>query len=92
MGRYKVNVDESVFASWEWYNVGVVIRNENGLIMGAISKKLHSPLKATEVEVKVVKEGIKLAWELGLRDIDLESDALVVVGVVIGNDSGPCSI
>ena len=44
------------------------------------------------MEAKVVKEGIKLAWELGLRDIDLESDALVVVGAVVGNDLGPCLI
>ena len=44
------------------------------------------------MEAKVVKEGIKLAWEVGLRDIDLESDALVVVGAVVGNDLGPCSI
>ena len=91
-GRYKVNVDGAVFASWGWCGVGVVIRNEDGLIIGAMSKKLPIPLRATKVEAKALEEGIQLAWDLGFRDIDLESDALVVVGAVVGYDPGPCLI
>ena len=50
-GRYKVNVDGAMFTSQRSNGIGVVIRNENGQIMGAMSKKLPLPLGALEVEV-----------------------------------------
>ena len=39
-----------------------------------------------------MEEGIQLARDLGLRDIDMESDAQMVVLAVGGTDLGPCSI
>ena len=72
--------------------VGVVIKNEKGLLIGAMSKKVSFPLAAMEVEAMAMEEKIQLARDLGLRDIDMESDTQTVVLAIRGSDSGPCSI
>ena len=57
----------------------MVIRNDRRELMGAMSKKIHLPLGAIEVEAKAMEEGILLAWDLGLKNIIAEGDSLAVV-------------
>ena len=86
-GWYKVNVDGAVFKESGSCGIGIVIGNERGLIIGAMSKKINIPLGALEVEAKTFEEGILLARDLGLKDIILEGDVKVVTDALAGCNS-----
>ena len=62
---FKVNVDEVVFTEQRKLGVGVVIRNCEGLFMGALSMKLNQHLGSLEVEAKTYELGIMFAkiWD-----------------------------
>lgn len=72
---YKVNVDGAVFAETWQCGLGVMIRNDSGQIMGALSKKLLFSLGAMEAEAKAMECGIIFAWELRLRQVIIEGDS-----------------
>ena len=91
-GWYKVNVDGTVFEESGSCGIGVVTRNERGLLMGEMSKKLDLPLGALEVEAKAFEEGILLAGDLGLGKIVLEGDAKLVTDALAGYCSPSSSI
>ena len=55
-GWYKVNVDGVVFRDRGKIGVGVVIRNDRGELMGAMSQKIYFPLGAIEAEAKAMEE------------------------------------
>ena len=59
-GMYKVNIDTTVFKEQGCCGIGVVIRNDQGQLMGAMCKRVDFPLGALEAEAKVTKVGILL--------------------------------
>ena len=91
-GWYKVNVNGTVFKESGSCGIGIVIRNERGEIMGAMSKRMDLPLGALEVEAKAFEEGMLLARDLGMKHIVLEGDVQGVTDALMGCSSPPTSI
>ena len=53
--RYKLNVDGAVFKTQKTAGVGVLIRDEQGQVIAALSQKINAPLGALEVEAKAAE-------------------------------------
>nr|POF22998.1 dead-box atp-dependent rna helicase 28 [Quercus suber] len=64
--------------------MGVVIRDDAGRIMAAMGKHFHVPLGPLEVQAKAFEVGLQLAWDLGLQNVVLEGDSLVMVRALCG--------
>ncbi|XP_050289785.1 uncharacterized protein LOC126727932 [Quercus robur] len=59
--RYKINMDGVVFKEQKMVGVVILIRDEEGRLIGACSKKIEAPLGAIEAEAKAVDLGLQFA-------------------------------
>ena len=50
-----MNLDGTVFKAQKSARVGVLIRDEQGQVLAALSQKINAPLGALEVEAKAVE-------------------------------------
>ena len=75
---FKINVDGAVFASKKAAGLGVIIRDDRGRVEAAMSRKVLSLLGALEAEAKAFEAGLLLARDIGIHDVILEGDSLVI--------------
>ena len=79
---YKINVDGATAGERGMSCVGVVIRDSRGLVIAAGSKVLNGAFATDVTEALAVEEGIRLAKELELLQVIIESDSVVVVEAI----------
>ena len=72
--------------------VGVIIRDQGGLVAAALSKKVFCPLDHFEAEAKALEEVVDFAWDVGIRDVHFECDSKMIVDVVLGVSCPQASI
>ena len=91
-GFYKVNMDGTVFMNKKQAGVGVIIRDGDGEVIVALSKKWKCPLGAIEAEAKALEAEVNFAWEVGIREAEFEIDLLMICNALHGLVSPPSSV
>nr|XP_023914116.1 uncharacterized protein LOC112025671 [Quercus suber] len=76
--HYKVNIDGAVFSKRKQAGAGVVIRDGEGEVIAALSKRWRYPLGAIEAEAKAWKVGVLFARDVGIKDVEFEGDSLEI--------------
>ena len=90
--RYKINADGAVFKEQRMAGVGILIRDAEGHLIGACSRKLDAPLGAVEAEAKAVELGLLFARDLSIQDFTLESDSLTLINALQDMSPPPSSV
>ena len=82
----------ALFSTAKQSGIGVMVRDEEGNVIAALSRKLDLPLGALEIEAKALEVGIQFAEEVELRKVVFESDLLLAINVVHGVEEAAASI
>ena len=89
---YKANVDGAVFLDLKVVGIGIVIKDEKGSVVAALSRKIYASLGTVEAEAKAFEMGLQLAKDVGVRDLILEGDSLNVYRALLGLTSPPPTV
>ena len=79
VGWVKVNFDGALFKECDSAGLGVIIRNDLGLVMAASTHIIPLPTSVEMVEVLAARHAICLARELQFNKVIVEGDSEVVI-------------
>ena len=85
---YKANFDATLFENSNMAGIGVVIRDYNGNIIGALSQKIAFPQSIEHAEALAASRVVVFARELSLFKVIFEGDCLGVIKAI--NTKEPC--
>ena len=77
--NYKLNFDEATFAKDGAAGIGVVIRNDDGLVITSLSQRIPLSASVIEVEALAARRAMEFALELGFDNMTLEGDSKVLM-------------
>ena len=89
---FKINVDGMVAKAKRKAGVGVIVRDELGRVEATMCRNLNAPLGAIKTESKAIEAGLLFTQDIGIRDIVVESDALIMVQVLNGISALPFAV
>ncbi|KAK9995634.1 hypothetical protein SO802_020320 [Lithocarpus litseifolius] len=86
------DVDGATFAHSQTVGFWTIIHDHIGRVEAALSKHFAAPLGTLETEVKAMEERVLFPWDMGIRDIVLESDSMIVIDALMGSSDPPVVI
>ena len=75
---FKVNHDGALFRYTSTAGLGAVIKDHEGHLIGALSKRIHLPLSMDDVEALACRRAVTFAAEIGLREVVVKGDSEVI--------------
>ncbi|KAL0003702.1 hypothetical protein SO802_011263 [Lithocarpus litseifolius] len=81
----KVNFDGALFSQDRLAGICVIIWNDQGLVMAALSQQIPSPASVEMVEVIAAHRALLFAKELGFVKVEVEGDSETVVKAILGD-------
>ena len=79
---YKLNFDAAIFQDGEASGFGVVIRNNGGEVMAALSARGPAVSDSEEAEVLACRKALEFAADSGFTELILEGDNSVVMNAI----------
>jgi ribonuclease HI len=76
---YKVNFDGAIFKDSNAGGIGVVIRDNAGMVIATLSQKVRGPQTVEMIEALAARRAIIFAKEVGIADVEFEGDAVNVI-------------
>lgn len=70
----------------------MVIRDDEGRVEAALSKRIEAPLRALEAEAKAFEAGILFAKDIGIQEFILEGDSTVIYRALCEVSSPPAAV
>ena len=81
----KANFDDAIFSQDGLAGIGVIIWNEQGLVMVALSQQIPSPALVEMMEVLAARRDLVFAKELGFDKVVVEGDSEIVITAILGD-------
>ncbi|XP_059429871.1 uncharacterized protein LOC132163564 isoform X2 [Corylus avellana] len=90
-GRFKVNWDVALDTKNNCMGLGVIVRDHKGLIHAALSKTLNCLHPSAIAEAVGALRAAEFCCDLGLHNVVLEGDSLIVVQDILALASNWCA-
>ena len=76
---FKINFDRVIYPKEKKSGIGVVIRDNRGLVIASCSKVVHQVLGVSDIEAMATMWALSFASDVGVRRAVLEGDSMVVI-------------